>query len=1408
MRDKPTIILCSDTPAVPTGMGCAHMELASRLHATGKYKIISLGWFHRKGMPWPFPWELVVLPDKMYGHPPNWPNSSPEELEECAFNKVIREKRPDIVITISDVWMTDFIPKLPTRNTFKWIWEFPIDGEPVPKSWVRLVKNADMPIVMTKYAERVIRNVDPNIYLERMPRGVSEKFYKLPISKAEAKVKAAPSFKDRFLIGMVARFQDRKQVSRAIEAVSKFINKYKRYDALFYMHCIESDTPIIIKHNNEIDIIPISNLGNWTRNGSNEVLDLINTDYLIWDGDKFVRILYVKRQVKSGMSINFFSYNSAIGLTGEHPIFMNDGNTKIADKLQTGDSILSGQFPEIKNNTLIDKELAWAMGLFLAEGSCGRYKIKNRYSSQWHITNCNKELLDRAGKALSTFFDTEYYIEEFPYDRYSDGVIYRLQCREEVRMQSYFNMFYSKNNHAKKMKGKKKIPSFIFNIDKEAKKYFIDGYLSGDGHRYNSNSFNFTTNSAVLAQGILILANSTFPNKTFNINVENRNKKGKIYYYYHVDCNNYTKIKNRNAIKNIFKKNICDRYVYDITTESGKFQAGVGLGIVHNCDINDPASLSLSKTLVGEDGIIERYHMEDYVAYDKQLTIEKGVSPERLNLLYNAFDVQILSTQGEGWGLPLVECMSAGTPCIATGYTSIPELLEGHGKIAKVKTFVTGMYNVERALVDTDHMADLIEEYYRDPEQRMIDGLNSAKFALQFRWDTIIRLLMMHIDKLLAPKSYKLIETDNPIENPCTKINICGAVRENTGWAITTRGFAEGLDSLSKDISITEGGGRNEGYQVTDQIKSMISKPRNSDIDIINHLPDHQKSFLDASTARLKLSYFPWELTKFKDSWIDCLNRDADMYLCPSNFIKKIALEHGVNRVGVIPLAIDRDIDANAEPIKLSDNTYHFIYIGQMGDPRKNVKELIKAFFVTFTKSEKVALVLKCNPGHEDSDPTELIEFESLGIKDPPNVIVIHEELDNKQLSRLYKSCDCMVYTSHAEGWGQPILEAMRFGMPVIAPAYGGYMDFASNYIIPINYTMGNSGDSPSDIPQSQWCIPDFNNLCKAMRETFDKKLTRDGKDYVKDYTWENTAKEIEKNINIVKKQPGKIRVYFETGIHSLWNKDNEENLKRYAPPQIEFTNDYSTADIQILNVTRLADKYLILNKNYIVLAHCFGEWSEEPHEAYNDIFQKARLVYSQLDLSKHPNINFMRGPWGVNTNIFYNINPSGKRPFQITCTGSVASTEGLSEVFTTCTNMNKQMCHLGPRLFEGNNYYCPGFVDHNRLLEIYGSSLYINAMRRIEGFEKTVAEGILCGARPICFDNPIYKYWYGDLVEYVREGSHDEVIKDLTDLFNKPLRKITPEEQKLVMSKFGWIGVARKFWDRFLKDYKTWEIK
>ena len=77
-----------------------------------------------------------------------------------------------------------------------------------------------------------------------------------------------------------------------------------------------------------------------------------------------------------------------------------------------------------------------------------------------------------------------------------------------------------------------------------------------------------------------------------------------------------------------------------------------------------------------------------------------------------------------------------------------------------------------------------------------------------------------------------------------------------------------------------------------------------------------------------------------------------------------------------------------------------------------------------------------------------------------PEVHVLHGDLSEEEMGCLYThpKISAMISTTHGEGWGRPLLEAMLHGLPVIAPkGFGGHLDFygANQYM---HKTLGLDG--------------------------------------------------------------------------------------------------------------------------------------------------------------------------------------------------------------------------------------------------------------------------------------------------------------------------------------------------------------
>lgn len=127
------------------------------------------------------------------------------------------------------------------------------------------------------------------------------------------------------------------------------------------------------------------------------------------------------------------------------------------------------------------------------------------------------------------------------------------------------------------------------------------------------------------------------------------------------------------------------------------------------------------------------------------------VSEEQLNQIYNAANINISSTLGEGFGLSLIESAATGTPSIAPRNSAIPEVLNGTGRlIPNLGLMNQALDNAHlRPLVDIWKMTQILEEeYFKWKEngsgitidQTCIDNVNN-NFLWQDKRDLLHKII-------------------------------------------------------------------------------------------------------------------------------------------------------------------------------------------------------------------------------------------------------------------------------------------------------------------------------------------------------------------------------------------------------------------------------------------------------------------------------------------------------------------------------------------------------------------------------------------------------------------------------------------------------------------------------------------
>lgn len=126
------------------------------------------------------------------------------------------------------------------------------------------------------------------------------------------------------------------------------------------------------------------------------------------------------------------------------------------------------------------------------------------------------------------------------------------------------------------------------------------------------------------------------------------------------------------------------------------------------------------------------------------------VSQENMNKIYNMFDVFCFPTGGEGFGLPIIEAQSAGTPVMTTAFTTGFELVEGHGWLIPIlkdkydqKVMWTGLNGVEFAIPDKVAIKNLLEEAYIDwkvgGSKLKETGTKAREFCKDYKWTDIAK---------------------------------------------------------------------------------------------------------------------------------------------------------------------------------------------------------------------------------------------------------------------------------------------------------------------------------------------------------------------------------------------------------------------------------------------------------------------------------------------------------------------------------------------------------------------------------------------------------------------------------------------------------------------------------------------
>lgn len=254
--------------------------------------------------------------------------------------------------------------------------------------------------------------------------------------------------------------------------------------------------------------------------------------------------------------------------------------------------------------------------------------------------------------------------------------------------------------------------------------------------------------------------------------------------------------------------------------------------------------------------------------------------------------------------------------------------------------------------------------------------------------------------------------------------------------------------------------------------------------------------------TEVKIANTMCESSKIGRDWVNACNR-MDIVTVPNEFQKKVFFDSGVN----VPIKVVRHgtwTEMFPYYERPEREVFTFGTVGFLND-RKGVFDVIQAFVSEFSPEEKVRLVLKSS----NKDFGYYSHFRD------PRIETDIRHISPQELNEIYRSFDCFVFPSRAEGVGQPPREAMSTGLPVILTNYSG-LEEVSSLGYPLNDFKLVEGINPQRLEQpGEWAIPNIQEIMYYMRYVFEhrdeaRQKGREASRIIKEeHSWEKSAEQM-----------------------------------------------------------------------------------------------------------------------------------------------------------------------------------------------------------------------------------------------------------------------------------------------------------
>ncbi len=348
---------------------------------------------------------------------------------------------------------------------------------------------------------------------------------------------------------------------------------------LFNHECVTAETPVIVRRNGLLDIIPIEEVVPHRANPRH------GTKYTtepserleVWDRDRWTRVTAMTATFNRGQKqvVRVAARGAVFSATTDHVVFLDGDRETPAGDVREGDALALGIGPDATGVVELTEAESWLLGALAGDGYVNQ-------EGDVRVTSNDPEVLagaEKAWRAVTGGSATRWTGKS----GFGDTPVEAVNLRGAAAWGRWIRpQLYTEN-------GDKRVPARILNAGLEAQLAFLKGYNVTDGLKAGHSRYefkSFKTASPCLAAGLWWLAQRALGQRAIICTEE---REGRLYFQINLSCPDDERLGNKGAHLRRPQHEIVsvrrvahEGWLFDLATESGTFHAGVGDGWIHN----------------------------------------------------------------------------------------------------------------------------------------------------------------------------------------------------------------------------------------------------------------------------------------------------------------------------------------------------------------------------------------------------------------------------------------------------------------------------------------------------------------------------------------------------------------------------------------------------------------------------------------------------------------------------------------------------------------------------------------------------------------------------------------------------------------------------------------------------------